>query len=930
VLTDDPEALARLRASYDAAALGALLLRPGVPRRREAVLLAAARRLGVAPVAACRGFFFDDEDEKRTRLLAAIRRHELWGARETARRERAGTGPAGHAAVMVPAAEAAARFSDVPAALRAADALAAGCHLTIEALAPGQVLLPRLGYADGARRLRARCAAGLRARPATDSAVARRRLENELRVIETLGFVDYFLVMGELVAWARKQGIPVMGRGSGAASLVAFTLGVTSVDPVYYRLCFERFLHPLRRDPPDLDLDIAWNRRDELLAYALRRFGEGEAALIGTHQFFRARGALRAAGRARGLDDARIARGRRRLPYTFFGTAAAPGGAGEVGEAAALERLAADRDRALAAAARTALQLLGLPRALGTHPAGLVLAPGPLCDFVPLERSAAGYRVTQFEMRAIERLGLVKLDLLGNRALATVAESRARCGGLSLETLPGDDPATGRRLARGETLGCIQLESPAMRTLLRQLDARDRERVIAAVALIRPGPAGSGMKEAFIARARGGARLQVLHPSLLTALEGTLGLPLYEEDVITMAALVGGCSLAQADLLRRAVAEAVRRARLAAAQDDRREVDGGGDAGAALARLERGFLAAAQRHGSPATAARGVWDALVRFAAYAFCKAHAAGYGVLAYQMAWLKTHHPGPFFAALLNHHRGMYPARVYLDEARRHGLRLRPPCIAQGGLGWDWTARGGRRGTLRGGLSLVRGLHGATAAGLLAARRAGPFQDLTDLARRVPASRPELEALVLSGACDAAWERSRGSLLWELRRWARRGARGAVPAGRAAPPAQASLGLRLASAAGPAGARGIGRAHRARLEWRFLGLCFCCHPAQLLPADPRATPIAAVLAGGARRVTVRGIVSAVRRVRDRHGRALLFLTLEDRGGLLECLLRPPLAERPAPRVDRLIRVRGRVRLRYEARTLEVEHLEDLGALFA
>lgn len=923
ILTDDPDALGRLRARFDAAELGALLTAPGQDARREITLRETARRLGVEVIAAQRASRVVEDERPTQALLAAIRTHGLLtrtavGAPGAARDPWDGRVPA--------AADARRPFATTPegrAALRAAQALVERSHLSLEDLIPSHFILPSLHGRRAPARLRWLCSEGLRRRGLGASGRARARLDEELGVVETLGFADYFLIVAEIVSWAHGQGIHTVGRGSGASSMIAYLLGITSVDPIRYGLCFERFLHPLRRDLPDLDIDIAWDRRDAVLAFALSRFGREHAAMISTHQFFRARGAFREAGRALGLSDPQLEEGSRRLPHAFFGAMApavaapvAPGSAADADEREALRALAGDRDPLLRRVGAAALPLLGLPRNLGMHPGGIVFGDGPLARIVPLEPSASGPTVTQFEMRGIERIGLVKIDLLGNRALGTVDEA-ARVAGIDPETIPERDAATALLLAEGRALGAFQLESPAMRTLLRQLRPRDLDGVIAAVALIRPGPAGSGMKAAFIRRAHGEERVAFHHPSLVPALRSTLGLPLYEEDILRIAAALTGMSLGEADLLRRAVSEAARRAK----------ENGNGEA---LLALEAGFRDAVRRHGIAADVARAAWEDLVRFAAYAFCKAHAAGYGLIAHRTAWLKAHHPGPFFAALLNHHRGMYPSRVYVDEARRLGLRALPPSLPAGARAWRWEPPvNGGPGRLRCGLAAIRGLRAETIDAILRERVCQPFADLADLMRRSGANAPEVEALILCGACDEAFGRPRGELLWQFHaRLRRRATAGRLAAGQGALPFAAGEAPRAAE--GGALARPVSLRHRAALERRLLGASLALHPVALLPEEEArgAIPVARALTRAGECARVVGIVSALRRARTREGHPLLFVTIEDESGLLEGTVRPERLAAGLPRVslDAFVAATGRMRLRQGAPGLAIDTLRVLG----
>jgi len=949
LLSDDAAVLARLRRELDPATLAALLPYPPSPRGER--LKREAARLDIELVALPQALLVDESERATLRLLEAIRRGGMLAEQ------------GGHGSVMPCPAEIAVRLETEPGAHRAGRRLLERCHLRRSDLLTRTFVFPRLAGAEGGELLRRRCAEGLRARALSASTRARQRLEQELAVIEQLGFVDYFLATARIVDWARARGIPTIGRGSGVASLVAYLLFITNVDPLRYGLYFERFLHPLRGDYPDLDIDLAWDRRDEVIRHALAAFGLHRAARVGTHHCFRERGAFREAARALGLGEEAITRAIR-----------------------ARTRLADDPDASIARAARMAALLVDLPRGLGLHPGGIVLADRAISRIVPIERAVNGDAVTQFEMHGVEAIGLIKIDLLGNRALGTEDETLriiraahdAQTGPASgsvaapakvpapkhapvppdMERIRHDDGPTARLLAAGDTLGCLQLESPAMRGLLRQVGARDLPGAIHALSLVRPGPSSSGMKQAFIRRARGEETARAIHPALEGLLRETRGVPLYEEDVMCIAAAIGGLTLAEADMLRRAIGQAVIRAGRAAA-------GGPASAGAAedapgapadpaaagdLARLRDGFLAAARRHGR-LDAAEAAWDVLVRFASYAFCKAHAAGYGLLAYRTAYLKANFPGPFFAALLNNHRGMYPARVYVDDARRRGLLARPPCVQHGDVRWQWEPRAGPvlalgsgsgsgpgPGVLRCGLASVFGLREETLRAIRAERERGAFRALGDFVARVRPSSAELEALLLAGAFDDAFGASRGALVWQaerlLRGWPRARRAGAGPRWRCAQPALALASAEPPAAEGPW--REISPAHRARLERRFLGISLTVHPVDLLPEAPREggggpTILAALEAatrGRSRGVGLRGIVSATRRHRGEDGQGFFFFTLDDPTSLLECVVRGESALRRMPRVavDHYVRVEGDLRHVHGAWSLDVRRLRVLG----
>ncbi|MEQ1834470.1 MAG: DNA polymerase III subunit alpha, partial [Candidatus Eisenbacteria bacterium] len=617
-------------------------------------------------------------------------------------------------------------------------ALVARCHLTLEM---GTPIFPKAPLPDGvtgAQQLRELSLAGLARRyPAAGAArasgaarrEARARLDSELALIEHMGFTDYFLLVASIVGFARERGIPTVGRGSGASSIVSYALGVTSVDPVRYGLCFERFLHPQRRDCPDLDVDLCWQRRDEVIAHVYDAYGHDRVAMISTHATLGPRSAFREAAKALGVPLPRVNALARRVPRNFEASAleqvlegdastraGAPSGphgdatpptardphqhprsaAAERARAAGAESGAGPgvgphdfgpefREPRIAEALRLAARLAGAPRHLSIHCGGLVIGDRALTHYLPLERAAKGVVVSQFEMRAVEAIGLVKMDLLGNRAITTIGECVTLASAWTDDTGPQatsassavapppparidpdaiapDDPVAAAAITAGDTLNCFQLESPAMRHLLRMLQARTLDDTVAAVALVRPGPAESGMKEAFCRRRRGLEPVSYPHERLRATLGETQGIMLYEEDVMRVAAALCGLPLAEGETLRRAIAKA--------RGDDEFRF------------LERGFVAQAVRAGITPADAHAVWCELARFAGYAFCKAHAAGYGQLAWQSAALKARYPAEWAVGVLNHHAGMYPTWVHVEDLRRGGVQRAPvtflsPCV-------------------------------------------------------------------------------------------------------------------------------------------------------------------------------------------------------------------------------------------------------------
>ena len=882
----------------------------GDERRALGARIAAARRLGLATLATGDVVMRDagDHDVHRVAVTAAagelldrmpaaaFAAREAWQAApdEWERRVRAACAAAG-----VP---------DVADEALANNRVAAArCRLDLELGVPVFPRAPLPEGETGAARLLALCTAGVTRRYGGRHGGVRQalaRLRDELAMIERLGFTDYFLLVAGIVEFTRARGIPSVGRGSGASSLVAYALGITNVDPIRHDLTFERFLNPTRRDCPDLDIDLCWRRRDEVIAHVYDAYGADRVAMICTHATLGARSAFRETAKALGVPNARVNQLARRIPREL--------------ERPYLERLRAlPEARAvdwsqppLARALRLAEGLDGAPRHLSVHSGGIVIGDRPLTWYVPLERAAKGVIVTQFEMRAIEAIGLVKMDLLGNRALTTLAEcvtlvSRHRGLDVSLDRIPARDARAGARIRAGDTLNCFQLESPAMRHLLRMLRCGTLDETIAAVALIRPGAAESGMKEVYCRRHRGLEPPTFAHPRLEPLLGPTYGVMLYEEDVIRVAAALAGFSLAEGDDLRRAIGHA---------RDDEE-----------FRALERGFVAHCGRTGIAPDTARAAWRDLTRFAAYAFCKAHAAGYGTLGWQCAWLKTRFPAEWAVAVLNHHAGMYATWVHVEDLRRRGVEFRAPCAQRSA--WDSTLEPVGFG-VRVGLSRVFGLAVATGERIHAAR---PFASLADLLDRARPTLPEAEALVLAGALD--WTaRSRASLLLEARVTLAGVGRGAARA--AAPALVAAGGEALAvPAVAPVAVPALPEldvAARVRGECRSTGLWFNGHP--LAPfadhADARdAVPAASLPERVGRRVAIVGMPCATRRVETKRGESMLFVTLADASGLAECVLFPD-AYRALAGATRgeVVRIEGRVDETLDAVALTVERAKVLG----
>ncbi|HET6201295.1 MAG TPA: DNA polymerase III subunit alpha [Planctomycetota bacterium] len=907
VLADTPSLLARLRERVPAGSLFAaldLVRRPSArgsrarapeepaeplalkkapdpaARRDPAGLLDAARRLGIPVAASPEVWFAREEDFPVHRTLVAIK----WNAVAAAL---PGAHLAGAEAFLRPAAELEALYGDLPDALENARAIAETCRFEPEI---GKVFFPTVPLPPGETPYSSLCALAMegarrRYRPLKPAVL--RRLEYELEAIERLGFSAYFLLVRTIAQFAKEKEIPCVGRGSAACSLVSFVLGLTDADPLRYDLPFERFLNPARADRPDIDLDFCWRRRDEAIEFVYRTYGEGRVATIATVNTFGLRAAFREAARAAGLPPHEVDRWSKALPH-----------ADREGVRAAIARTPECRGfpadvepyRSVLAVGE---RLEGLPRHLGLHPGGVVVAPGPLPDLLPLERASKGVVVAQFDKDGVEALGLVKMDLLGNRGLSTVtdcaARLRARRVAIDLEAIPEDDPSTAHLLREGRTIGCFQIESPGMRNLLRQLDATTMDRAIQAVALIRPGPAASGMKERFVRRALGLEPVEVPDPRLASVLADTFGVMLYQEDILRVAQAIAGMDFPEGDRLRSALTKRFSPER--------------------LEKIRARFLAGAAARGVPGENAQAVWKWIGNFAAFSFCKAHAVTYGRIAYRAAYLKAHHPADFLASFLQNDTGYYDARVYVEEARRLGVRILPPDIhrSEATFASEDPTEDASKGSLRVGLGQVRGLAQATIERILEERAKAPFLSLRDFVARVPASRPEVENLILVGSFDA-FERSRPELLWRaalllgtgLKPFSPARGSGGVPLGEAMAAAKSRRWSRRGAALFPKGPPPepavpslpeYDPRKRGLLELELLGLTIEEHPLDLFDGGElprRVVPLRELPAHAGRVVTVVGWLATSRATHTEGGERMRFLTLEDKTGLAEAVLFP------------------------------------------
>ena len=638
-----------------------------------------------------------------------------------------------------------AQFADVPEALDNTLVIAGRCAVMAETRAP---ILPHFVSEAGRSEideLRHRATEGLEKRladhvlsggdteeeRAAAAAPYRERLDFELGVIESMGYPGYFLIVADFIQWAKGEGIPVgPGRGSGAGSVVAWALTITDLDPLRWGLLFERFLNPERVSMPDFDIDFCQERRDEVIRYVQRKYGEDRVAQIITFGKLQARAVLRDVGRVLQMPYGQIDRLCKLVPNN-------PANPVTLQEAIEIEPQLQEQRRQDESVARLidiALQLEGLYRHASTHAAGVVIGDRPLEELIPLYRDPrSDMPVSQFNMKDVEKAGLVKFDFLGLKTLSVLQTAvdllKVRGIEVDLERLPLDDTGTFEMISRANTTGVFQLESSGMRDVLRRLKPDRFEDIIAVVALYRPGPMEN--IPSYINRKHGIEAVAYDHPKLEPVLKETFGIPIYQEQVQQMARDLAGYTLGRADLLRRAMGKKIKA-----------EMDAQGDT----------FIRGCAEHSGIATRhARQIFDTMAAFAGYGFNKSHAAAYALVAYQTAWFKANYPVEFYAASMSFDMGNADRIAgFRRELLREGIALLPPDVNRSGVAFAV-----EDGAVRYALAALKNV-GAAAMESLVGERAqnGPFRDVGDLADRLGAgvvNKRQMEHLIKAGALDS-----------------------------------------------------------------------------------------------------------------------------------------------------------------------------------
>ncbi|HEY31523.1 MAG TPA: DNA polymerase III subunit alpha [Dehalococcoidia bacterium] len=742
-------------------------------------------------------------------------------------------------------------FRDIPEALANTENIASQCNLELEL---GKPCFPKFTLLEGETEysyLSKLAYQGAQRKYGSLPPRVKQRLEYELDTINKLGFCGYFLAVWDIVRWVRERGIRCQARGSAVDSLVVYVLNISIVDPVEHDLLFERFMHPLRHEPPDIDLDVDRRRRDEVRDYIRGKYGTENVACVATINTYMARGAIRDVGKALQMPQEIIEEACNGIHWLSASQLLE-----YVDSRPELKKSKIYKRPELADFFKLCAAIDGFPKHLSVHLGGLLIGDGRLSDLVPLEWSSGGDIISQYDKDDIEKLGIVKMDILSLPTMTVIEDTLAgiekdHSVSIDLDNIPGDDSAAFAMLRDGKTVGTFQLESPAQREMAGRLLPEQFEDIIVSISLVRPGPLKSNMDKLYLPRRHGKEPVTYLHPKLKPALGETLGVILYQEQVLKVAHDLAGMSYAEADGFRRAMTH------------DRTDEE--------MEKMRESFITSCQQNGMSRKIAEEVFEQLAAFAAYGFCKAHAVAYAVLAYQTLWLKCHYPAEFFAAVLsNQPMGYYPPRVLVDEAKRSGVRVLPPDI-----NYSHDRYAVEDGAIRISLRQLKGMSDEALDSILSARAQGRFTSLRDFILRTNVSWPIIESLARVGAFESLGSReevcSQLPRLSTLKRSASRGIR--------------SLFVEVCADSGTVPKIVDNTAtERMLIERELLSLNLSAHPMDILPTGngiTRMKDLRSVATGDT--VHIAGSVIRYQTPPTRNGHRVLYVIMEDGTGIAD-----------------------------------------------
>ena len=799
-------------------------------------------------------------------------------------------------------------FKDVPEAIANTQVIANACSFEFSL---GKILLPSFPLpadTNPNQYLRELCEAGLKQKGLQNSKEATERMEYELGVIGETGFASYFLIVQDFVNWAKSAHIVVgPGRGSVGGSLVAYLLNITGIDPLKYNLLFERFLNPERISMPDIDLDFADHRRDEVIAYVAKKYGSDRVAQIITFGTMASRAVIRDVGRALEYEYGYCDRIAKMIPFghTLQETLK------RVPEFKQLYETD-DRSRRLIDLGK---KLEGVARHASTHACGVVISAEPLSNLVPLQHSTQNDQtiVTQYEMHSIEDLGLLKFDFLGLKNLSIIEDTLKRIyaihgKNIDIERIPLNDQKVFQLFRQANTVGIFQVESDGMRRYLKELKPTELEDIIAMIALYRPGP--MELIPEYIARKQGKKSIEYLHEKLKPILKDTQGICIYQEQLMRIARDLAGFSLAEADVLRKAVGKKIE---------------------SLLLEQKEKFIQGMINQGIDKRIAQKIWEWVLPFARYGFNRAHSAAYALISYQTAWLKAHYPVEFMSTLLTAERNdIERMSSLIDQTRKMGIDVLPPDLNES---FSFFSVVPEKNQIRFGLAAIKNVGEGIAEIIIAERKTGgPFTSINDFISRVKSkdlNKKSLESMIKAGVFDQFAERNRLlsniDVLLEVSRESQRarmmGQRGLFDA----QPTGNSISLQLKEAP-------LANEHDLLLwEKELLGLYVSSHPLKKVQniLKRRALSIALLEQRQRRgqRIRIGGIISSMKKILTKSGKPMMFLNLEDLTDKIEVVIFPSILDRYPGllRENKIVLVEGRMDRKMGEPKFICEGLEEI-----